>query len=275
MQRNSVSRAVYSILIGAIVLAALAGLSMAYIDNKKNDNNSKYYDTRIIEKTNTVEVDKYADYDKVEDDGSYKVTEVIDGDTIKVQYGSDIKSVRLIGVNAPETVDSDTGEQCYGKEASDFLKRKLINKEVALGRDSTQGDTDKYGRLLRYVVYDGKDVGAELIGSGYAKEYTYDADYVRKDSYLSAQDSAKNNKIGLWGDKCTVNESTQSANTSVSDLSDDCVIKGNISRYGGSKIYHVPGQKYYDSTVIIETEGERWFCSEAEAQAAGWRKSKE
>jgi len=51
------------------------------------------------------------------------------------------------------------------------------------------------------------------------------------------------------------------------------VIKGNISVSSGAKIYHVPGDKSYDQTVIDPAKGERWFCTEAEAVAAGWRKS--
>jgi hypothetical protein len=53
----------------------------------------------------------------------------------------------------------------------------------------------------------------------------------------------------------------------------DCRIKGNVSYSGGERIYHVPGQHYYDETIIDWTRGERWFCSEADARAAGWRKS--
>lgn len=55
---------------------------------------------------------------------------------------------------------------------------------------------------------------------------------------------------------------------------DACVIKGNVSFDSGERIYHVPGQEYYDATVINEDFGERWFCSEEEAVAAGWRKSR-
>jgi hypothetical protein len=53
-----------------------------------------------------------------------------------------------------------------------------------------------------------------------------------------------------------------------------CRIKGNISVDTGERIYHVPGQRYYTETIISPLKGERWFCSEAEARAAGWRKSK-
>lgn len=54
----------------------------------------------------------------------------------------------------------------------------------------------------------------------------------------------------------------------------DCNIKGNISYTTGEAIYHIPGQDYYDATVISSSRGERWFCSEAEARQAGWRKAK-
>ena len=53
-----------------------------------------------------------------------------------------------------------------------------------------------------------------------------------------------------------------------------CSIKGNISVNTGEHIYHVPGQTYYDDTIISPGKGERWFCSEAEAITAGWRRSK-
>ncbi|WP_414550441.1 hypothetical protein [Anabaena sp. CCY 0017] len=54
----------------------------------------------------------------------------------------------------------------------------------------------------------------------------------------------------------------------------ECNIKGNISVKTGSKIYHLPGMKYYESTVINPARGERWFCTESEAIANGWRKSR-
>lgn len=214
--------------------------------------------------------------------GLYEVVEVIDGDTIKVKIGNDLKSVRLIGIDTPETVDSRTDVQCYGEEASAYLKNKLTNKAVELFADKTQDDTDKYDRLLRYASLDGADVGLELVENGYAKEYTYEKAYNKQKQYQEAQEKAKNSKLGLWGEKCIAKEEqkegkkeeTKGDSSAVTDRS-KCVIKGNISYYGGKKIYHMPGQKYYDSTTIDTNKGERWFCTEAEAQAAGWRKSKE
>jgi hypothetical protein len=53
-----------------------------------------------------------------------------------------------------------------------------------------------------------------------------------------------------------------------------CNIKGNVSYNRGKRIFHVPGQKDYGRTVITKHRGERWFCSESEARAAGWRKAR-
>jgi hypothetical protein len=57
-------------------------------------------------------------------------------------------------------------------------------------------------------------------------------------------------------------------------FSSACNIKGNISINTGERIYHVPGQEYYGDTKISPRYGERWFCSEADARAAGWRRAK-
>ena len=89
----------------------------------------------------------------------------------------------------------------------------------------------------------------------------------------------------MWSDKCkyndnnsesTSNNTAPEANNVTPESSSnttDCLIKGNINSKG-EKIYHVPGQQYYNDTKIEENKGERWFCTEAEAIAAGWRKSK-
>lgn len=222
------------------------------------------------------------------EEGVFRVVNIIDGDTIRVRRGTSIEKIRLIGIDTPETVDSRVDVQCYGPEATQYLKQKLENKEVVLISDVTQGDTDKYGRLLRYVSLGGEDVGLDLIRNGYAKEYTYEKAYSYQSAYRDAQILAKSSKLGVWSDKCSSNDGkssqdsqpqinpviTPEAKPAESSIS-NCNIKGNISYYDGKKIYHVPGQKYYESTQIDESAGERWFCSEAEAQAAGWRKSKE
>lgn len=68
-------------------------------------------------------------------------------------------------------------------------------------------------------------------------------------------------------------ESSQPSPTKTTEKTEDCLIKGNISS-SGEKIYHVPGQRYYNQTVINVSAGEKMFCTEQEAIDAGWRKSK-
>lgn len=70
----------------------------------------------------------------------------------------------------------------------------------------------------------------------------------------------------------SVNE--QHPNSLMSPKSQSCDIKGNISINSGERIYHVPGQEFYDETIIRTEYGERWFCTEDEAKSAGWRKAK-
>ncbi len=69
-------------------------------------------------------------------------------------------------------------------------------------------------------------------------------------------------------------DTKQQPRSSVTSNSESCNIKGNISINSGERIYHVPGQEFYDDTVIRTEYGERWFCTEAEARAAGWRRAK-
>lgn len=66
---------------------------------------------------------------------------------------------------------------------------------------------------------------------------------------------------------------TASALPTLAGENDACNIKGNVSTQG-ERIYHVPGDKYYHETRISASHGERWFCSEEEARAAGWRRSR-
>ena len=95
--------------------------------------------------------------------------------------------------------------------------------------------------------------------------------------YLAPEKEARDAKRGMWAgrfDKPSEwRQSEGSKRTSAAKTSQSCAIKGNISSKG-EKIYHVPGGRYYDRTVINPSRGERMFCSEAEARAAGWRRSK-
>jgi hypothetical protein len=108
---------------------------------------------------------------------------------------------------------------------------------------------------------------------------TYPPDVKHQDAFLQMQQEAREAGRGLWGALCTSPTPTL-APVAAGDGScefsgtSERVIKGNISTSTGEKIYHVPGQQYYDETVIDTMKGESWFCTEAEAVAAGWRKAK-
>lgn len=136
---------------------------------------------------------------------TYQVIKVVDGDTISVQIGSSTEKVRLLGINTPETVDPRKPVQCFGKEASNKTKSLLTDQRVILESDITQGDTDKYGRLLRYVFLpNGTNINLLLIQQGYAYEYTYNKPYKYQTEFKEAQKEAEVSKSGLWGDgMCT------------------------------------------------------------------------
>jgi len=127
------------------------------------------------------------------------VIRVIDGDTIKVDISGRQETVRLIGIDAPETVDPRKPVQCFGREASNKAKEILTGKTITLEADPTQGDRDKYQRLLRYVFIDGENFNKFMISSGYAHEYTYQSNpYKYQAEFIAAEKSAREKKVGLW-----------------------------------------------------------------------------
>jgi micrococcal nuclease len=200
------------------------------------------------------------------------VTNVVDGDTIDVLINGKEMRVRYIGIDTPETVDPRRPVGCFGREASERNRRLVEGKSVGLERDVSE--TDQYERLLRYVWVDGQMVNETLVEEGYAKAVTYPPDVKYADLFASLQGQAREAGRGLWS-ACATPEPPPTENGACAfSGSDEPVIKGNISLRTGEKIYHVPGGEYYDQTVIDEAKGERWFCTEAEAIAAGWRKSK-
>ena len=134
----------------------------------------------------------------------YKVVKVIDGDTIDVQQNNEIGRVRLLGINTPESVDPRRPVECFGKEASKYMKSIASDQEVYLETDSTQSKYDKYGRLLAYVyLLDGQMLNRKMIADGYAYEYTYDKSYKYQKDFKEFQNFAKNEARGLWAsDTC-------------------------------------------------------------------------
>lgn len=129
----------------------------------------------------------------------YAVTDVVDGDTLKINMGGTVETLRLIGIDTPETVDPRKPVQCFGTEASNRAKALLSGQKVRIEADSTQDTRDKYGRLLVYIYRDdGLFFNKSMVADGYAYEYTYDKAYKYQEEFKAAQLAAQNAGKGLW-----------------------------------------------------------------------------
>lgn len=174
---------------------------------------------------------------------AYAVTSITDGDTIKVNINGTIETLRIIGLDTPETVDPRKPVQCFGEEATNKAKELLSGKMVTLESDPTQTDRDIYGRLLRYVfLQDGTDFGKYMIASGYAYEYTYKTPYKYQSAYKSAQANAKANNLGLWSpNTCSGNitsKTNESSSTQTTQSSNQSSGKYYVSSYHNAKYYY-------------------------------------
>lgn len=138
----------------------------------------------------------------MEQRGLQAVTRVIDGDTIVVGSG---RTVRMIGIDAPEMSYDDQPNERYASESSDFLRALIEKKKVELQFDT---DTeDAYGRTLAYVhLEDGRDVQEPMLREGYAKAYVR-FPFERLEPYQSFEEEARSQNKGMWGESIEGNPS--------------------------------------------------------------------
>lgn len=119
------------------------------------------------------------------------VIEVIDGDTILVRLDDgNIRSVRYIGIDAPERIEQFFSES-YNANAD-----MVLQKEVVLIKDTS--DTDQYDRLLRYVIVDEVFVNLEMVRAGFAHAVQYPPDTACAESFSSAEYETRTSQIGIW-----------------------------------------------------------------------------
>ena len=191
---------------------------------------------------------------------SFKVLEVIDGDTFKIESGSETRRVRLMGINTPEA----------GKCLADKAQEKL--KELVLGKDVILQDqfNDPYGRIMANAFIGNTYVNKEMLLLGLGRmDY---AENPHKEELKAAYAKAREEKIGLFSQICI------SLIPPIRQLADPkspipCAIKGNLDDNTQKKSYYLLICKN-DSEVIIDLSTEdQWFCSDAEAQKAGFTKS--
>jgi len=198
-------------------------LSACSIDSDLNLENSEYINQAVsLVDDNISKIDFSKLFNSSSDDvleNYYLVEEVVDGDTIKVKIDGELKTIRLIGLDTPEVVDPRKTVECFGKEASNKAKEILNNHKVRLEIDSSQGDQDKYGRLLRYVyLEDNVFFNKWMIENGYGHEYTYDIPYNYQSEFQEAENFARENKLGLWSDDACQNFDSFTSSTSTPEL---------------------------------------------------------
>jgi hypothetical protein len=125
---------------------------------------------------------------------------------------------------------------------------------------------DKYGRLLGTCFVDGREINATMVRQGHAWAFVkYSATYVKEEAQARAEG------IGIWQGEATPpwEYREQRWTTAETKAPNGCAIKGNVSKHG--KIYHMPWSPWYAQVKVDAAKGARWFCTEAEAMAAGWR----
>lgn len=131
--------------------------------------------------------------------GLYSIERFVDGDTISVNMDGKAETVRMIGIDTPETHKPNTPVQCYGPAAAAYVKNLIGTNQVRLEADEKSTNRDRYNRLLRYVYLpDGRLVQAELVKNGYGFAYT-DFPFTKSDEFVRHHEEAKATTKGLWG----------------------------------------------------------------------------
>ncbi len=193
------------------------------------------------------------------------VIRVIDGDTLDVGT----TRVRLYGVDAPEHDQTCTTSAQAAWDCGTWVSSVVRSRYDGKLAECIPLDHDRYGRAVARCFVGHSDIAEELVKDGLAFAYLrYASDYVVQETQAAAR------AIGLHASRVQVPEDfRREAKSAQAPPRAHCAIKGNVSSKG-TRIYHRPGQRDYDATRITAQKGERWFCSAAEAEAAGWRAAK-
>jgi len=174
---------------------------------------------------------------------------VIDGDTLVLDGKT---KIRLRESDAPELAN------CGGKEAKEYLEKLVVGKKVRI--DEQVGDV--YGRSIALVYVGDKLINEEMLGSGWSR-YHHDVS-TKNEALKIAANSAKEKNIGIYK-MCQSKENMEHPH---------CTIKGNIDKNSDARNYYLPGCAQYEFTIVEKDIGEDWFCTEKEAQKAGFIKAK-
>lgn len=272
MNRNSLLHSYLPVfLLTAICLITLTGCQAAsdnLINESKQEDSMSNED--IQSSTNSSKEEKGRTF-------TAEIIRVVDGDTVKIKMpNGNEETVRLLLVDTPETVHPSKPVQPFGPEASKFTK-DLMSEGSIVEVETGIGERDKYGRLLAYFYVDGKMVNKLLLEKGLARvAYVYAPNTKYLDELEDMQKQAQKEEIGIWSienyatskgfDDSKSGEESEKK-TTVNSSCNNPEIKGNINSKG-NKIYHIPSGQYYEIT-----KPEEMFCTEQDAQEAGFRKS--
>lgn len=187
---------------------------------------------------------------------------VIDGDTIVI----DSTHIRLEGIDAPELSQTCAGSSGEEWACGRAAKRALIRLLGSGGVSCESRGLDRYGRMLGICFAGDRDINAEMVRQGNAWAFVK-----YSQTYVSVEQEARAAQRGVWQSQTQPAWDYRHRRWASAEpvAPNGCAIKGNISANG--RIYHMPWSAWYDRVRIDAGHGERWFCSEAEAVAAGWR----
>ena len=184
------SKSLTFILILGMFIIMVAVVTEFYAQTSNTDTVGNYLKTVHIGASTTTEGVLY-EY--------FKVTRVVDGDTLEVDIHGTKEKVRLIGINTPEAVDPRTPVQCFGKEASARMKELAQGESIRLESDESQSFRDTYDRMLAYVyLEDGQMLNRKMLAEGYAYEYTYGTPYKYQKEFRELVALARTSGRGLW-----------------------------------------------------------------------------
>ena len=187
-------------------------------------------------------------------DGPAGLVAVLDADTVDVGQ----VRVRLFGIDAPELAQSCTDATGADWPCGQWAAGQVTRLYQGQTADCAAIATDRYGRTVARCAARGLDIGAIRVGTGIATAYrAYSGEYV------AAEASGKAQHLCIWQGELQNPAAYRHGDPA------DCAIKGNITDAG--RIYPMPGSRIYAATRIDPARAERWFCSGAEAIAAGWR----
>ncbi|MBU1200747.1 thermonuclease family protein [Patescibacteria group bacterium] len=179
---------------------------------------------------------------------TYQAGRVIDGDTFDTKNG---QRIRLAGLDAPEI------GFCGADEAKKELEKLIKNKPLYIKVIYV----DMGRRLISYVYTPKGLITTQLLKTGWARVVM--GNNVEKQALIAASEYAKKNNLGIYSPKCL----------SKTPEKPGCTIKGNVRKERDTKIYSMPGCSAYEQIFVQKDNGDQWFCTEAEAKKAGFKRA--